>query len=184
MDEVEPAHGHQDDAPPQVERVVEPKVHGGEFHLDVPVGLVALGAAVFNLEFGGHAEPVRDLGIEERDEAFLVESRLRITIPCAPVVTFRERKVDVTTEDGFRSLDKGSGVDGPSTLQAATTREFRGRIGLTVLWCRPWSARKPPFWPAAPAAAPQLPPPVAAVVVAVGLTILQTFCVSVSFGRE
>ena len=81
MDEVEPAHGHQDDAPPQVERVVEPVVHGGEFHLDVPVPLVALGSTVFNLEFGGHAEPVRDLGIEERHEAFLVEINPVSTIP-------------------------------------------------------------------------------------------------------
>ena len=81
MDEVEPAHGHQDDAPPQVECVIEPIVHGGEFHLDVPVRFVALGAAMFNLEFGGHAEPVRNLGIEERHETFLVEFQPTSTIP-------------------------------------------------------------------------------------------------------
>ena len=76
---------------------------------------------MLNFQFCGDAESVGDLRVKEGNKAFLVKLKALSAVPRVGVVTIRNRKIDITTDDRFRISDERLGVDGTTTFEYTST---------------------------------------------------------------
>ena len=140
MEQIEFTDGQQNDARAEVEGFLDEIVDCRKLQADLDprtrVGFRPY--AVFDLQFGGDLETIRDVGIEKRHEALLIEGTAGVCVDAiqrvagsdAAVLERPVLKIHVAAHRCFRRRNKWLGIDEFSASGAA-----KAQSGLAILLC-------------------------------------------------